>query len=159
MIGCLNARAQMLSDVQAAQLVVRCLKLMEDLFMGRSLIKYDARLKVGGKKCCYDVSTGAECKLNDTCLAVKTSRFDIHFKHSLSELVASWNGGGPLYQRLEFEEYRRDDQFSSGNRLAQLLSFTHQKSQHLLESHWSPVFFRFFIILVVFTRREFNILV
>ncbi|RZC50734.1 hypothetical protein C5167_019158 [Papaver somniferum] len=94
-----------------------------------------------------------------SCQNKQFSRFDIHFKHSLSELVASWNGGGPLYQRLEFEEYRRDDQFSSGNRLAQLLSFTHQKSQHLLESHWSPVFFRFFIILVVFTRREFNILV
>ncbi|RZC56408.1 hypothetical protein C5167_015264 [Papaver somniferum] len=38
----------------------------------------------------------------------------------------------PVIGTSEFEEYRRDDQFSSGNKLAQLLSFTHQKSQHLL---------------------------
>ncbi|KAI3857827.1 hypothetical protein MKX03_009946 [Papaver bracteatum] len=63
------------------------------------------------------------------------------------------------YEFPQFEEYRRDDQFSSGNKRSQLLSCTHQKSQHLLESYWSLVSFRFFIILVVFTRREFSILV
>ncbi|KAI3922004.1 hypothetical protein MKX01_005693 [Papaver californicum] len=42
----LNACAQMQGDVHAAQLVVRCLKLMEDRFMGKSPETYAAVLKL-----------------------------------------------------------------------------------------------------------------
>ncbi|RZC67349.1 hypothetical protein C5167_011043 [Papaver somniferum] len=42
----LNACAQMQGDVHVAQLVVRCLKLMEDRFMGKSPVTYVALLKL-----------------------------------------------------------------------------------------------------------------